>query len=180
MKNPRQENPGFIRCTVIPRPDATPRQLQALGAALHRWYRQEYREHGMALYTNEEATRALLDGLWPPPDSPKRKTAHRATVPLEVRGGRSYNREATIASLRKAIPAGLVEDVFIDGRSWRRGGAPLMRARRLPYGNLMIPVIAEGSGEVEVFTEIGPEHPDYPQWLLFSEDGEDPRPRKGK
>jgi hypothetical protein len=69
---------------------------------LHRWYRQESREHGMALYTNEEATLALLDGLWPPPDSPKRKAAHRGAVPLEVRGGRSYNREATIASLRKA------------------------------------------------------------------------------
>jgi hypothetical protein len=65
MKSPRQEHPRSIRCSVIPRSDAPPRQLQALGAALHRWYRQGFREHGMALYTNEEATRALLDGLWP-------------------------------------------------------------------------------------------------------------------
>ena len=134
----------------------------------------------MALYTNEEATRALLSGRLPPTDSRKRKADHRGAVPLEIRGGKSYNREAAIASLRQAIPAQLVEDVLIDGRSWKRGGTPPMRARRLPDGNLLIPVVGDDSEEVQSLAEIGPDHPDYPKWLLFSEDEEDPPSQKSK
>ena len=55
-----------------------------------------------------------------------------------------------------------------------------MRAIRLPNGNLLIPVKADDPEEGDGVAEIGPAHPDYPKWFLFSEDGEDPRPRKMK
>ena len=55
-----------------------------------------------------------------------------------------------------------------------------MRALRLPSGNLLIPVEADDPGEGFGLAEIGPDHPDYGKWLIFAEDGEDPRPREGK
>jgi hypothetical protein len=43
--------------------------------------------------------------------------ARRPAALLRVRGG-DYDRPRTVASLRRHIPAGLVGDVRLDGRSW--------------------------------------------------------------
>jgi hypothetical protein len=54
----------------------------------------------------------------------------------------------------------------------------MMRAIRLPNGNLLIPVEADDSGTDGGLAEIGLEHPDYGKWLAVAEDGEDLRPRE--
>jgi hypothetical protein len=54
-----------------------------------------------------------------------------------------------------------------------------VRAIRLPNGNLLIPVEADGSGTDAGLAEIGPEHPEYGKWLVVAEDGEDSRPQGG-
>jgi hypothetical protein len=43
--------------------------------------------------------------------------AEGPTALFRVRGG-NYDRRRTVASLRRHIPADLVEDVLVDGRSW--------------------------------------------------------------
>ena len=54
-----------------------------------------------------------------------------------------------------------------------------MRAIRLPNGNLLpVPVEPNDLAEGQGLAETGPEHPDYGKWLIFAEDGEDPRPRE--
>jgi hypothetical protein len=171
-----------IRCVIFPRRDATPRQRRELGAALHRWYARESREHGMALYTNQQGINALLAGSWPPaePRKGKAKSKRRPPVLLDVRGGKHYNRQATIESLRKDIPASLVDDVLIDGRSWGRAEEHLVHAIRLPNGNLLIPVEAEDPGAEDGLAEIGPDHAQYGTWFMFAQDRKDPRPRKKK
>jgi len=172
-----------IRCIIFPRRDATPRQRRELGAALHRWYARESREHGIALYTNQQAINALLAGSWPPSESRKGKTTkskRRPPVLLDVRDGKQYSRQATIESLRKDIPANLVEDVLIDGRSWGRAEEHLVHAIRLPNGNLLIPVEAADPATDSGLAEIGPEHAEYGTWFMFAQEGEDPRPRKKK
>ena len=106
-----------IACEVLLRRDASPSQLRELGAALRRWYVREAREHGIALYTNQDGINALRAGQLPQPVC-GRRGGRRLAVPFDVRDGKSYSREATIESLRKDIPADLVEDILIDGQSW--------------------------------------------------------------
>jgi len=108
-----------VYCEVFPRQGATPCQLQELGLALQRWYARESREYGIALYTNGEGAKALRDGRLPPARAPRRKGRQFPAVPLAVRAGRTYDRRTVIESLRKDIRPDLVEDVLIDGRSWR-------------------------------------------------------------
>jgi hypothetical protein len=73
----------------------------------------------MALYANDDAVNALRAGTLPPVGQVW-KGRKRPVIPVDVRAGRSYDRRATIQSLRQDIPAELVEAVLVDGRSWNR------------------------------------------------------------
>ena len=113
-----------IVCKVLPRRDATPRELQELGSALRRWYARESREHGIALYTNLEDINALRQGRLPSAGSQRGRAKQRRAIVLAVRAGRWYSLEATRKSFEQDIPAELVQDVLIDGESWIRSDEP--------------------------------------------------------
>jgi hypothetical protein len=53
-----------------------------------------------------------------------------------------------------------------------------MRVLRLPNGNLLIPVEAQDPDAGLGLLEIGRDHPEYGRFLVWAEDGEDPRPRQ--
>jgi hypothetical protein len=110
-----------IVCKVLPRQGATPRELQELGSALHRWYARESREHGIALYTNLDDINALRQGHLPSAGVLRGKAKQRRAIVLAVRGGKWYSLERTRKSFEQDIPAQLVRDVLIDGQSWTRG-----------------------------------------------------------
>lgn len=131
-----------LLCEVIPRGDSTPQQLRALGGAIRCWYERERGGSGLANYVDTFALDDLLAGELPQPFALRFSTvAHpldsfgrqrpkltveelRAACPavavsrtlfLKVWGS---SRDRTIVSLRRSIPAELVEDVLIEGASW--------------------------------------------------------------
>jgi|SRR5208283_5217815 len=116
-----------IHCEILPRPDASPEQLQALGQAIQRWYHQEVKDEGTTRRIDNQALEDLLAGQMPQPVSFEALTASteaqakKHAVPIMVRGGPAYDRQAIIRSLRRAIPSELVEDVLVAGRSWQSG-----------------------------------------------------------
>ena len=133
---------GGIECEIVPRQDATPDELKTLAEALSRWMTV----HGQPSLTTAYGLTDLRRGELPqplsmaletflddtltqrghtPPSGSQRAVRHQQildklgpmatsrAVYLRVRGA-----EQAAASLRDAIPADLVEDIFIDRRSW--------------------------------------------------------------
>jgi hypothetical protein len=93
-----------VPCVVLPRRGATAEQRRALSRALASWGE---REAGLLRFIDEAALRDLLRG----------EGDEQLLVFCVVRRGPDCRGRA-IASLRAAVPADLVEDVLIDGRSW--------------------------------------------------------------
>jgi hypothetical protein len=56
----------------------------------------------------------------------------------------------------------------------------MMRAIRLPNGNLLVPVETDDPDRGDGLVELRLDHPEYDRWLAFAEDGKDPRPREAK
>lgn len=137
---------GGVECKIVPRQDATSEELKNLAEALDRWMA----EHGKPSLTTAYGLSDLRRGELPqplsialetflddnlmhhgvtPPSGTRRADRHQQildklgpmaasrAVYLHVRGA-----EQAAASLREAIPADLVEDIFIDHRSWNGGG----------------------------------------------------------
>jgi hypothetical protein len=126
---------------VLPRHDATSDELRVLGVALIDWSRDELRPGGLLRSIDNIVLTELLGG-----DDPSevvfaivyaeddddcltimRRTPAAHSDPAEAARqlivaclfhGSVYNRHRVVESLRDAVPAGLVEDVVIDGRSW--------------------------------------------------------------
>jgi hypothetical protein len=125
---------------VLPRRGATSDDLKALGLALADWSETELQPGGLLHSIDNIVLTELLGG-----DDPseivfavlrgtddgdfvtitQRTLAH--SDPAEAAGrlivaclfrGSGYDRHRAVESLRDAIPAALVEDVLIDGRSW--------------------------------------------------------------
>jgi hypothetical protein len=131
-----------VECEIVPRRDATPEELKCLATALSRWMTV----HGQPSLTTAYGLTDLRRGELPqplsmaletflddtltrhghaPPTGSERAFRHQLildklglmatsrAVYLHVRGA-----EQAAASLRDAIPADLVEDIFIDHQSW--------------------------------------------------------------
>ena len=126
--------------TVLPRRGATSDELKALGLALTDWSEAELRPGGLLRAIDNVVLTELLGGDDPsevvfavlrgedngdfvtitqrtPPHSDPAEAAGRLIVACLFRGS-AYDRPRAVESLRDAIPAALVEDVLIDGRSW--------------------------------------------------------------
>jgi hypothetical protein len=58
----------------------------------------------------------------PTPESAGPDAPDERTIFFAVRGGPSYDRRRVLASLRPDIPEELVEDILIDGKSWKEEG----------------------------------------------------------
>jgi hypothetical protein len=103
-----------VNCDVILRWGATPNQLTALGAALWGWCTGAAGATGLYQFLDNQALADLIAGrlpAWTP--------AERRGVLLRVRDEASHDHQATIDSLRRAIPAGGVEDILVEGKSWK-------------------------------------------------------------
>jgi hypothetical protein len=107
-----------IDCDVILQWGATPNQLTALGAALWRWCN---RAGGAGIYQHldNQALADLIAGKLPA-SSHAPAQAERRGVHFRVRDEGSHDRQATIDSLRRELPADGVEDVVVGGTSWDR------------------------------------------------------------
>jgi hypothetical protein len=131
-----------VECEVIPRRDANPGQLKALADALDRWIA----DHAVPSVTTSYALADLRAGELPqplsvaferylddhlaerggtPPSGTERGVRHRAILDKlgSMARGRTvfvHVRDAREAAetLRRCVPAELVEDILIDHRSW--------------------------------------------------------------
>src|SRR5271166_1277593 len=105
-----------MNCDIILQWSATPQQLTALRAALWCWCNAA---GAAGVYQNldNQALADLIVGKLP--DSSQ--TAWRGDprgVHFCLQRGASYDRQATIGSLRREIPAEGIEDIVVDGKSW--------------------------------------------------------------
>jgi len=106
-----------IQCDVILPWGATPEQLKAVGGALLRWCHRAAGNTGIYQYLDNQALADLIAGTLPGPGQTPRQ-AEQPRVSFAVRDEAFHNRQATIASLRREIPARGVEDILVDGKSW--------------------------------------------------------------
>jgi hypothetical protein len=104
-----------VNCDVIVRWSATPEQLRALGAALWRWGTRAAGDAGIYQLLNNQALADLIAGK-----HPASSLAERRGASFRVWDEASQDRRATIASLRREIPAQGVEDIVVGGTSWNR------------------------------------------------------------
>ena len=58
---------ALLESEAIPRANATPEQLRALGGALAEWARRECSDVGILHFISQEALANLANGNWPPP-----------------------------------------------------------------------------------------------------------------
>jgi hypothetical protein len=103
-----------INCDVILQWGATPEQLTALGAAWWRWCIRAAGGTAIHQYLDNQALADLIAGRLPASSVVDRRGVH-----FRVRDETSPDRQATIDSLRREIPALGVEDIVIDGMSWK-------------------------------------------------------------
>jgi hypothetical protein len=106
-----------INCDVILQWSATPEQLTALGAALWRWCNRAAENTGIYQYLDNQTLADLIAGKLPR-SSQTPWQAERRGVHFRVRDEASPDRQATIDSLRREIPAKGVEDIVVDDKSW--------------------------------------------------------------
>jgi hypothetical protein len=129
-----------VLAEVVPRREATSDQLRALGLALADWSEGELRPGGLLRSIDNIVLTELLGGDDPteyvfavlrgadeddaititcrtPQHADPAEAARCLIVACSFRGP-GYDRSRAVESLRAAVPAALVEDVRIDGRSW--------------------------------------------------------------
>jgi transposase len=102
-----------ITCDVILRAGATREQLNALGTALWGWCIRAAGNTGIYQFLDNQALTDLIAGRLPASSQPQRRGFH-----CWVRDEVSRDRRVTVHSLRREIPSGGVEDIFVDGKSW--------------------------------------------------------------
>lgn len=99
---------------VFLRPDATPCQLKAVGAALWRWCIRTAGEDNIFRYLDNQALADLTAGRHPTPiELGSRRGSH-----FSARDELSRDRQTAIVGLRREMPEEGVLDVLVDGSSW--------------------------------------------------------------
>lgn len=106
-----------IRCDLILQWTATPEQLASLGAALWQWCLHTAGGTGIYQYLDNQALADLLAGRLPTSGQLPGRADQRG-VHFRVRDESSVDRQTTIDSLRRDIPAPGVADVLVEGISW--------------------------------------------------------------
>jgi len=100
-----------IPCVVVPRRGATREDLNQLGRALIHFARHG----GVRCRVDAGVLGDLLGGNRPT----QALTPGAEGISFTV-GARGYDRRRTLDSLRRHVPAELVEDVLVEGRSWQQ------------------------------------------------------------
>lgn len=104
-----------ITCDVIVQWNASPAQLNALGAGLWRWCTRAAGQTGIYRLLDNQPLADLIAGTLPATGWAGQRGVH-----LYVRDEVSRTRQATIDGLRKDIPAMGLVDIMVDGISWNR------------------------------------------------------------
>jgi hypothetical protein len=142
-----------INCEVILRWGATPEQQRALGRALWGWCHRAAGGAGTYQYLDNQGLADLLAGT-PPAAGPWARDGGLPRALFSVPGDPALDREATLESLRRAIPSEATADVRVEGVSWRPAGAqgPTRAAVQPAHARgPLVPVItpARGSDDQE-------------------------------
>jgi hypothetical protein len=103
-----------MNCDVILQWNATPAELTNLGAALWHWCNHAAGSTGTYQYLDNQALADLIAGKLPVSSQTKPGRVH-----FKFRDEVSHDREATIDSLRREIPAEGVADILVEGKSWK-------------------------------------------------------------
>jgi hypothetical protein len=108
-----QEFVMSINCDVVLKWGATPDQLSELGAALWRWCNRPARDANIYHCLDNQGLADLMTGKLP---VSRRQTARPG---IHFRDEASTNRQETIDSLRQDLPEKGIEDIMVDGTSWK-------------------------------------------------------------
>jgi hypothetical protein len=103
-----------VYCDVILKWTATPEQLTALGAAFWRWCTGAAGNAGIYQFLDNQDLADLMAGTLPASNPGDRRGSH-----FRVLDRVSHNRQKTIDSLRHDIPFIAVEDIVVEGISWK-------------------------------------------------------------
>jgi hypothetical protein len=124
-----------IPCILKPRADATADELKQLGTVFAHWSSRELTNEGVLYSIDQKGLDSLLAGELPDPLALQAWSHHEGIPPERIRqdlgplaSERSVRfnvkdephctRGMAVQSLRQAIPADLVEDIFIGDASW--------------------------------------------------------------
>jgi len=102
-----------VTCDVTVLWGATPEQLTALGGALWRWCVGAAGDASIYQYLDNQPLADLIAGTFP-----RSGQVERRGTRFRLRDVPSSGRQATIDSLRRAVPVEGVEDIVVDGISW--------------------------------------------------------------
>jgi hypothetical protein len=117
-----------VNCDVIVNWGATPVQLAALGAALWRWCNRAPRDNRPFQYLDNQALADLLAGKLPTSAAAPWLSGPRG-VSFRVRDAAWRDRQATLDSLRRALPAEALQDIVVDGTRWNAIASALSPGR---------------------------------------------------
>jgi hypothetical protein len=85
---------------------------------LWRWCTRAVGDTGIYQYLDNEVLADLMDGKHPGSSQTPRQA--ESGIRFSIRDEASGDRQATITSLRRWIPAAGVEDIVVGGKSWTR------------------------------------------------------------
>jgi hypothetical protein len=102
-----------MNCDIILQWSATPAELTDLGAALWRWCNRTAGDTSIYQFLDNQALADLIAGKLPVVSQTERRGVH-----FKFRDEGSHDRQATIDSLRREIPAKGIEDIVVEGKSW--------------------------------------------------------------
>lgn len=103
-----------MNCTVILHWSATPPQLATIGGVLWRWCIRAAGDTSVYQYLDNQELTDLIAGKFPASSQDQ-----RPRVQLSVRD-EPQGRRATVARLRREMPAEGLDDIQIDGKSWNQ------------------------------------------------------------
>jgi len=103
-----------ITCDIILQWRATPDQLSTLGTALWRWCTHPAHSRSIYQYLDNQALADLIAGRLSASSEADDRGVH-----FRIRDETSLDRRATISRLRRELPAKGVEDILVDGKSWK-------------------------------------------------------------
>jgi hypothetical protein len=113
IRQPARMQLMSINCAVIVQSTATPAQFAELGAALWRWCARSAGDAGIYRYLDDQPLADLIAGK-----APVSSFGDRPGVYFRAPGEASHDRQATIDSLRRDLPAEGLEDLLVNGKSW--------------------------------------------------------------